>query len=171
MMSGTIALESELNKGTTVTVKIPFELTDCRKNQVDKPQYDYRILQGTHILLVEDNDMNRDIANALLVKKGCIVHFAENGEEACRQFAGSEKGYYQMILMDIRMPIMNGFEATRRIRSMEREDADTVPIIAMTADAFAEDVHASFAAGMNAHIAKPINPVKLYDTLCSYMTD
>lgn len=167
LMNGTIALESELNKGTTFTVDIPLELTDGLKEPEKKQVNDYSVLQDMRILLVEDNEINMEIAKTLLIKKGCVVDHAENGEEACKMFRNTPTGFYHAILMDIRMPIMNGYEATKEIRGMKREDAKTVPIIATTADAFNSDVDAVTKAGMNAHIAKPIDPVKLYDALCS----
>ena len=168
LMKGTISLESELDKGTTFTVEIPLKLSDVIKKPKEKVNRDYNLLKNMNILLVEDNSINMEIANALLKKKGCVVHNAEDGEEACLVFERSSVGFYHVILMDIRMPIMDGLEATRKIRAMDREDAATVPIVAMTADAFHEDVNRAIDAGMNAHIAKPIDPEKLYDVLCSY---
>ena len=114
-------------------------------------------LLGRHLLLVEDNELNRTIAAELLAVTGAVIDCAENGRVACDKFAQSPTGFYDTILMDVQMPEMNGYEATRAIRAMNRLDAETTPILAMTADAFPEDVSTALHAGMNAHIAKPIN--------------
>ncbi|MDO5574381.1 MAG: EAL domain-containing protein [bacterium] len=171
MMQGTIRLESRLNQGTTFTVDFPYELTKVTKQtgQNEPKVQDYSKLKGIHILLGEDNDINTEIATALLEKHGCIVERAENGEEAWKRFEASAEDYYQLILMDIRMPVMDGLEATRKIRALKRKDAKTIPIIAMTADAFNEDERIAYKAGMNAHTAKPIDPPQLYDICCSFL--
>lgn len=171
MMDGTIRLESKLNQGTTFTLDFPYEHLDISTDDQTekKTTYDYHLLSGTHILLAEDNDINTEIATTLLEKYGCLVKRAENGEEVCREFETSDVGYYNLILMDIRMPLMNGLTATKKIRSMKRKDAKKIPIIAMTADAFNEDEQVAINAGMNAHIAKPFDPVQLYDTCCSFI--
>ena len=114
-------------------------------------------LAGTRVLLAEDNDLNAEIACELLGESGLEVEWAENGEEACRLFAESEPGYYDVVLMDVQMPVMDGYEATRCIRALPRTDAADVPIIAMSANAFAEDVRASLECGMDAHLSKPID--------------
>ena len=114
-------------------------------------------LAGTRVLLAEDNDLNAEIACELLGESGLVVEWAENGEEACRLFAESEPGYYDVVLMDVQMPVMDGYEATRCIRALPRTDAADVPIIAMSANAFAEDVRASLECGMDAHLSKPID--------------
>ena len=114
-------------------------------------------LAGTRVLLAEDNDLNAEIACELLGESGLEVERAENGEEACRLFAESEPGYYDVVLMDVQMPVMDGYEATRCIRALPRTDAADVPIIAMSANAFAEDVRASLECGMDAHLSKPID--------------
>ena len=113
-------------------------------------------LTGRRVLLAEDNELNWEIAHDLLEELGLELDWAENGQIAVERFQGSAPGYYDAVLMDIRMPVMNGYEATRAIRALDREDAG-LPIIAMTADAFAEDVKRCLDAGMNAHIAKPID--------------
>lgn len=125
-------------------------------------------LAGIHLLLAEDNPMNMDIAVTILEKTGVKVDQAVNGEEALNIFASSEPGTYDMILMDVQMPVMDGYEATREIRNSSHPEAKTIPIIAMTANAFAEDVAEALAMGMNAHIAKPINYDKLFDLLTKY---
>ena len=112
---------------------------------------------GIPVLLVEDNEINREIALELLGNFGLKSDTAENGLEALRRFEESQQGYYALILMDIQMPVMNGYEAARAIRSLTREDAKTVPIVAMTADAFVEDIENAIAAGMNGHLSKPLD--------------
>lgn len=124
---------------------------------------------GFKILLAEDNDINAEIATMILEDSGCIVERAEDGKIACDMFAKSEEGYYDVILMDLRMPNMNGIAATEAIRSMKRADASKIPILAMTADAFAEDVHKCLAAGINAHLAKPIDVDQLKKTLVKFV--
>ncbi len=115
------------------------------------------ILSGKKVLLAEDNELNREIAEELIGNTGVSVESAKNGREALEKFENSEEGYYDLIFMDIQMPVMNGYEAARAIRSIERKDAVTIPIIAMTANAFSEDVAASKRAGMNEHISKPLD--------------
>ena len=118
-----------------------------------------------HVLLVEDNEINREIANMILTQAGFAVDMAENGKIALGKFSSHEPGYYDAILMDIRMPEMDGLEATEKIRALDRSDAAAVPIIAMTANAFDEDVQRSLQVGMNAHLTKPVEPERLYQTL------
>jgi two-component system sensor histidine kinase/response regulator len=132
---------------------------------------DITVLAGRRILLCEDNEINQEIAVALLTTRGMDVDVAENGSVARDKFADSAVGTYDAILMDIRMPVMTGYEATREIRGLDRPDAATVPIIAMTADAFADDVQRCRAAGMNGHIAKPVDPQKLYMMLASLLKE
>ena len=169
LMSGSIELVSEINCGTTFTVSIPFEEAELLMEKVPVPKQDYSRLCGIHILLVEDNEINLEIVQALLSKYECLVECAEDGEIAINKFKASPIGYYNIILMDIRMPGMDGITATKLIRTMDRSDARTVPIIATTADAFSEDEQLANDAGMNAHIAKPINPDRLYETCCRFV--
>ena len=122
--------------------------------EVHESVFDFR---GRRLLLVEDNELNREIAVALLESTNAEIVTAENGQEAVELFDRSEPAYYDLILMDIQMPVMNGLEATRTIRGLNRVDAGSIPIIAMTANAFAEDVQNSLDAGMNAHISKPMD--------------
>ncbi|MCI2047268.1 MAG: response regulator [Faecalibacterium sp.] len=117
------------------------------------------------MLLCEDHPLNKQIAEKLLSKEGVITDWARNGQEAVERFDTSAEDFYAAILMDIRMPVMDGLEAARRIRKLSRPDAKSVPILAMSANAFAEDVKASLAAGMNAHLPKPIDPQALYQAL------
>ena len=124
---------------------------------------------GKRVLLVEDNDLNQEIAQEILKMAGLTVEIAENGKEAVRLFSGMPENYCDMILTDIQMPLMNGYEAAEALRSMEREDAQNVPIIAMTANAFADDVLAAKNAGMNEHIAKPLDMLRLQELLGDYL--
>ncbi len=165
MMDGTITVESKIGVGTTFTVDIPVvKLPPLIASAADK-QIDDEILEGLHILLCEDNEINTEIALALLEKKACVIDCAEDGLEGVNLFKQSEVGYYDLVLMDIRMPVMNGLEASKEIRKLNRADAKTIPIIAMTADAFNADKKISREAGMNAHLSKPIEPTLLYRTM------
>lgn len=128
-------------------------------------------MTGRKILLCEDNSLNSEIAVALLKDKGMSVTVAENVKVGLDEFSNSEEGEYDAVLMDIRMPVMDGIEAAEAIRSLDRPDAGTVPIIAMSADAFADDILRCENAGMNGHIAKPVNPDILYQTLSKAMSD
>lgn len=166
-MGGTVDVESELGKGSTFTIMIT---TECRKaqkmreNKIEDKKKTVE-LRGKNILVVEDHPLNQRIVKALLEKEGVSVKVVENGKMAVIAFENSEPFWYDAILMDVRMPIMNGYEATGAIRILERADAANIPIIAMTANAFAEDVAEALANGMNAHIAKPINYDKLFQLL------
>ena len=168
LMDGTIEVLSRQGEGTTVKIHLSFTLAqdESEKGQKkEKKTKDYRALSGKHILLIEDHPLNATIARRLLEKQGMIVVHGENGQIGLNMFAVSEEGQFDAILMDIRMPVMSGLEATRAIRALERKDAQKVPIIAMSANAYAEDVEKSKEAGMNAHLSKPVEPAKLYDTL------
>ena len=127
-----------------------------------KTEFDFT---GVNILLAEDNDINAEIAKALLENKYCTVERVSNGQKALEKFVQSEQGTYDIILMDIRMPMMDGLQTTINIRHWDRPDAKTIPIVAMTANAFDEDVEKSRAAGMNAHLSKPIEADLLYSTI------
>ncbi len=166
LMGGSVTVNSEYGKGTEFVAELPFTVTDNSRMiewRSDSPadsgsgeskSYDFR---GRHILLAEDNELNREIATELLGSvTGAKIDEAEDGQQAVAMFEASETGYYDLILMDIMMPNMNGFEATEKIRAMDRPDAATVPIFAMTANAFADDEEKSRQAGMNAHISKPL---------------
>ena len=156
LMNGDIQVESEAGKGSVFTVTLTFALDKEKMNENAKPMNDVNI-QGLKILLAEDNDLNMEIAKELLEDAGAIIDPALDGQEALDKFAGSPPGTYDVILMDIMMPKMNGIEATKAIRSLDREDALSIPILAMTANAFDDDVRATREAGMNAHLSKPIN--------------
>ena len=172
LMGGTITVESELNKGTTFTVIIDADYIDADQAEWEqnskKEQNDYTMLSGRHILLCEDNELNLEIAKVLLTEKDMIVDTAVNGKDAVEIFCEVPDGTYDAVLMDIHMPVMDGYEATKSIRALPRKDAMEVPIIAMTADVFADDIKKCEAAGMNGHIAKPIEPDVLYRELCNY---
>jgi PAS domain S-box len=167
LMGGTLSVKSELGKGTEICINLDLEIASSADERVNSHKYedDLAVLQGKKILLVEDHPINAEIAKKLLNKKGVIIICAENGQIALDRFIGYEEGYFDAILMDIRMPIMDGLEATKAIRALDRNDAKKIPIIAMTANAFDEDRQATLEAGMVAHIAKPINPQELWSVL------
>jgi CheY-like chemotaxis protein len=130
-----------------------------------------QMLNGRRILLAEDHPLNAEIAKKLLGKAGCEVTWMKNGQEAVDLFSSSAPGSFDTILMDIRMPLLGGLEATQHIRALHRDDAGRIPIIAMTANAYAEDVKASLNAGMNDHLSKPIQPMILYETIAKWIAD
>lgn len=138
--------------------------------QTDNSTFFQNDFSGNRALVVDDNELNREIASEILSMIGLEIDIAENGQEAVERFSASQIGYYQMIFMDIQMPVMNGHDATRAIRALSREDAKSVPIVAMTANAFAEDVQASKAAGMNEHIAKPLDFKRLLEVLNQWLS-
>ena len=156
-MGGTITFESEEGVGTTFVIRVPFKIDlDADKHEGQKDSLE-KSIKGLHVLLAEDNELNMEIAEFVLQNEGAEVTKAWNGQEAVELFRKSEPGEFDIILMDIMMPVLNGYEATKRIRSMEREDAKMIPIIAMTANAFTEDRLRAKEAGMNEHIAKPVD--------------
>ncbi len=171
MMDGDIFVSSKVGEGTTFTVLLKFEITsdisikEYTKNTEDV-LYDFT---GKNVLLCEDHPMNVLVARKLLENKGLNVVCASNGEDAVKIFESSVTDYFDIILMDIRMPVMDGLTATRKIRALDREDASFVPIVAMTANAYDEDIKRSIDSGMNAHLAKPIDPELLYKTIQRFM--
>lgn len=166
MLGGTISVESQLGIGTTFELHIPLEeSSEARENwHRDIKDFDFKHL---HVLLVEDNLLNQEIATMLLQSKGATLDVASNGVEAVNTFEHTPEGTYQLILMDIRMPVMNGYQATDRIRRSHHKDGATIPIIAMTADAYEEDMKKCLEHGMNGHVSKPVNPDKLYAKIAS----
>ena len=156
-MGGTITFESKEGMGTTFVIRVPFKIDlDADKSEEQKNVAE-KSIKGLHILLVEDNELNMEIAEFVLQNEGADVTKAWNGQEAVELFSKSESGEFDAILMDIMMPVMNGYEATKIIRSLDREDAKIIPIIAMTANAFTEDRIRAKEAGMDEHVAKPID--------------
>ena len=163
LMGGTIAAESTKGIGTTFTVDIPLEVVETSSLETLEHQ-EAVDLQGRRVLLFEDNYLNAEIARTLLEEKGVQVVHVENGQLGVELFQDSPPGSFDAILMDIRMPVMDGYEATAAIRRLSRADAN-LPIIAMTADAYAEDIKKCRAAGMDSHVAKPIDPAQLFSEL------
>lgn len=172
MMEGTIHVESQVGKGSTFTVKALFKLGQecCREEKEPVKSLDRLMLVGKRILLVEDNELNAEIAEELLTQSGFVIETAENGQVAVEKVAGSKPGYYCAVLMDIQMPVMNGYEATSRIRKLENSELANIPIIALSANAFPEDQQKSIECGMDAHFAKPIEIDGLIDLLCRVLT-
>ncbi|MFR1727369.1 hybrid sensor histidine kinase/response regulator [[Clostridium] hylemonae] len=185
MMNGTIEVQSEPESGSRFIVAVPLDLyrkdmttsAQLKSQSVTPDEEAARLveeeppssLSSRRILLVEDNDLNREIASELLEMHGCSIEAAENGKFAVEKFARSAPEEYDCILMDIQMPVMDGYEAARAIRALKRDDAQTVPILALTANAFATDLAKAHNAGMNDHIAKPIDVERLLETLNRWM--
>ena len=164
-MGGTIQIDSVENQGTTIHVVIPFEIAEESAAVQEMSELPKENLSGRRILLVEDNELNREIAAFLLKDEGISVTEAEDGQQALECFLKMPEGYYDAVLMDIMMPVMDGYQATRAIRGSGKKDAEMIPIIAMTANAFAEDKRKTMEAGMDAHLSKPINVPELMDTI------
>ena len=156
-MGGTITFESKKGVGTTFVIRVPFKIDLDADKREEQKEVSEKSIKGLHILLAEDNELNMEIAEFMLQNEGADVIKAWNGQEAVELFRKSEPGEFDVILMDIMMPVMNGYEATKMIRSLDREDAKEVPIIAMTANAFTEDRIKAKEAGMDEHISKPID--------------
>ena len=156
-MGGTISFESKEGTGTTFVIRIPFRIDTDRKDRTETEEKMETSIQGLHVLLTEDNELNMEIAEFVLQNEGTVVTKAWNGQEAVDIFRKSSPGEFDVILMDIMMPVMNGYEAAKMIRSLDREDAKVIPIIAMTANAFTEDKMRAKEAGMDEHIAKPVD--------------
>ena len=156
-MGGTITFESEEGAGTTFVIRVPFKIDLDADKREEQKNVSEKSIRGLHILLAEDNELNMEISEFVLQNEGADVTKAWNGQEAVELFRKSESGELDVILMDIMMPVMNGYEATRKIRSLDREDAKTIPIIAMTANAFTEDRIRAKEAGMDEHVAKPVD--------------
>ena len=156
-MGGTISFESKEGTGTTFVIRIPFQIDADMKDRTETEEKTEASIQGLHVLLAEDNELNMEIAEFVLQNEGTVVTKAWNGQEAVDIFRKSSPGEFDVILMDIMMPVMNGYEAAKMIRSLDREDAKVIPIIAMTANAFTEDKMRAKEAGMDEHIAKPVD--------------
>ena len=156
-MGGTISFESKEGTGTTFVIRMPFRIDTDRKDRTETEEKMETSIQGLHVLLTEDNELNMEIAEFVLQNEGTVVTKAWNGQEAVDIFRKSSPGEFDVILMDIMMPVMNGYEAAKMIRSLDREDAKVIPIIAMTANAFIEDRMRAKEAGMDEHIAKPVD--------------
>ena len=171
MMQGSIVVQSQKGLGTTVTIEMELQRVEDKQADISGQQeraFDFR---GRHILLAEDNEINREIAKSILQQAGFSVEAVEDGQKALTTYISRPEHTYDLILMDIRMPVMDGLEAASRIRATGKSDAKTIPIIAMTANAFEEDREKSLSAGMNEHITKPVEPRRLYSCLQQYMGD
>jgi CheY-like chemotaxis protein len=170
MMHGTLRVQSKLGAGTTFWINL--EVDSIIRNTVPTvptpTTVDYTNLAGKHILLCEDHPLNQMITKELLQKRGMIVETAVNGQVGREKFNASAPGYYDAILMDIRMPVLDGYEATKEIRALNRPDAKSVPIIAMTAEAFTDSIEKAKQAGMNDYITKPVEPENLFLILHKY---
>ena len=167
-MGGSIEVQSRQGEGTQFTINLPVALAESVESVIINDDKN-KSIAGSKILLVEDNDINIYVAKLILEKAGCIITVAKNGQQAIDTFVNAPVHYFNAILMDVRMPVMDGIEATKAIRALQQSDAKTIPIIAMTADAFAEEQKRTLDAGMNYHLAKPINPDLLYKVLAQYV--
>ena len=168
-MGGCIKFTSNEGVGTTFNVTIPFKLDPSPANETSSEADENIDLSGVRVLLVEDNDLNMEISKFFIEQSGAHVTPAKNGLEGVNLFKSSENGYFDIVLMDVMMPVMDGYKATEKIRALERSDAKTVPIIAMSANAFQDDILKSKSAGMNEHLAKPISTKKLLSSIFRYV--
>ncbi|MEG2417622.1 MAG: response regulator, partial [Eubacterium sp.] len=170
LMEGEIMVESHPQEGTCMTVILDLEVLDSGTGEENQTTVSLDILEGSRVLLCEDHPLNSEIAERLLTKVGCQVEKAWDGAQAVEAVSNSSEGWYDAVLMDIRMPVMDGLTAAQTIRKLPRQDVRTLPIIAMTANAYEEDSQKSREAGMDAHIAKPIVKRTLYTVLADYMS-
>ena len=169
-MGGQITFTSRKGVGTTFCVTLPFEIDRHYAPDPDEEETEGSSwLEGIHVLLAEDNELNMEIAEFLLLDRGASVTRAWNGKEALDAFANAPEGAFDVILMDIMMPVMNGLDTVRAIRALDRPDAAEIPIIAMSANAFSDDIQQSLDAGFNAHVAKPIDASLLAQTLRKFV--
>ena len=163
-MGGTIEISSTPGIGSTFVITLPFE--EAEETDISsETESERNSIQGIKILLAEDNEINREVAQVLLEEEGAVVTAVSNGREAVKLFSSHPEGTFDVILMDIMMPLMDGYEATRQIRKLDRTDSSSIPIIALTANAFAEDVRHALDCGMNAHLAKPLDVKKMIHTI------
>ncbi len=169
LMDGAIEVQSEQGKGTAISVTLSLSPSDAAPAAEAPHEVQNADLSGVRLLLAEDNELNREIANTLLEAKGAVITNAVNGAEAVELFRNSPPGAFDVILMDVMMPVMDGLTAAKTIRALDRPDAKTIPIFAMTANAFSEDVEKSLAAGMNEHLSKPLNMDVLLSTVQKYI--
>ena len=173
LMGGTMSFTSSLGQGTTFTIRLPFE--QCKRSEIPQAvrvdAVDVDAVRGLRVLLVEDNELNAEIAQFTLDRAGAVVVHAKDGESAVETFAASAPHEYDVVLMDIMMPGIDGLEATRQIRALDREDAATTPIIAVSANAFADDRRLSREAGMDAHLSKPVSAQELVEALAHIAAD
>lgn len=167
-MGGTIQVESRVGEGSRFTLELPFTIAGKDDIEETDEEMTSADISGRHILLVEDNELNMEIAEMLLTDAGAHITRAVNGRQAVERFAAAPPGTYDVILMDVMMPLMNGYEATEAIRAMAREDAKQIPILAITANAFTEDVERAKRAGMNDHLSKPLNVQKMISLIARY---
>ena len=166
-MNGTIEVKSKVDVGSTFVITLPFELADVTALPLDLSPEETMLkeIRGLHLLLAEDNELNAEIAQTLLADEGVTITLAHDGKEAIDAFTSNPPGTFDGILMDVMMPVIDGLSATRTIRAMDRADAKTIPIIAMTASAFDEDIRRCLNAGMNAHLAKPLQMERVVEVL------
>ena len=160
-MGGTIEVSSQVGVGSTFVITIPFEIAPAPEEKVVSTPAAEGSIRGLHLLLAEDNALNAEIAQTLLEDEGVTVTLVTDGKQAVERFQSSPPGTFDAILMDVMMPVMDGLASTRAIRALDRPDAASVPILAMTANAFNEDAEKCFAAGMNAHLTKPLRPEEM----------
>lgn len=165
-MNGEISFESKQGIGTVFTVKLPVQI-DRAYYQLAEKKDPLQVMKGLQILLVEDNELNMEITEYIMTEQGAVVTEAWNGKEAVDIYESCESGTFDVILMDIMMPVMNGLEAARCIRASEKEDAQSIPIIAISANAFNDDIAQSLAAGMNMHLAKPLEFQKVIEAIAA----
>ena len=158
-------MQTRQGEGSTFTVTIPFEIASEKEGKGDSKEEKKESLKGIHLLLAEDNELNVEVARELLEERGAGVSTAADGQEAVRMCEESPEGTYDVILMDMMMPVMDGLEATRKIRASQREEGRKIPIIALTANAFREDMEQCTRAGMDAHLAKPMELEKMIHTI------
>ena len=168
-MGGTISVKSKLGQGTEFILEFYLDTTERATESNYSLDTDFSVLNGSRVLLVDDNEMNLLITKKILERKGCCIETAVDGVKALNAFKSSDVGYYSLIITDVRMPIMDGLEATRQIRALERPDAATIPIIALTADAFNDDKEKTVEAGMTARLVKPVEPNLLYSTVAAQL--